>query len=218
MSSIVEVAFYLWQVSPDETRVAIDVDVEEGWHIYWENPGQSGYPTELSGSCISKTLYPPPQRFDMPGGIINYGYSDQIWLFAEGNCKDGAPLTLYWLACQDDTCVPGEFSGNLKPLAKNLRRQTKSLWQQSTLFRPVSITDEGWSISLKTPLRSQLEYFPSMSLEKQSLIIQGFQSYWDKQWKISGNGPFIEGDKIVVRVKSRSKENVYTYTLDNLEN
>ena len=51
-------------------------------------------------------VYAPPHRFAMPGDIFNYGYEGRALLFAKGNCAVGDEVTLSWLSCREDTCLP----------------------------------------------------------------------------------------------------------------
>ena len=112
------------------TLLAVHLELEPGWHVYWENPGDSGIATTLQvkgpkGFVVGPVLYPVPKRIDQPGGLVCYGYEDTACLFVEVT----APKTLkgneflftaevQWLVC-DDVC----FSGEAKLSAKLRRRR-----------------------------------------------------------------------------------------------
>ena len=56
----------------------------EHWHIYWQNPGDSGIPTTLdwtlpSGISAGDIVWPTPERLPI-SGLVNYGYSNEITL------------------------------------------------------------------------------------------------------------------------------------------
>lgn len=58
--------------------VALQLEVEPEWHIYWTNPGEAGLPTELKwrlppGYRVGEVRWPSPHRFDA-GGVVSYGY------------------------------------------------------------------------------------------------------------------------------------------------
>ena len=85
-----------------------------GWHTYWKNPGDAGFPVTIAVSPASKGLvgpleWPAPQRI-AEGDLTTFGYRDNV-TFPMKVTPDRAPVTLAihasWLACHD-ICVPGE--------------------------------------------------------------------------------------------------------------
>src|SRR3989338_7433391 len=67
------------------TRIGVLFDIEEGWHIYAEDPGDAGLPTkvEFSGPPVVQfgpVQYPPPTAFNDPGDIETFGYSRAVVL------------------------------------------------------------------------------------------------------------------------------------------
>lgn len=99
--------------------VEVRYDIAPGWHIYWENPGESGYATEVllhlpEGWTASPTHFQGPSRFELPGGIVNYGYEQEATLFLAvlppEDARGRLPIVAEtrWLQCTADTCQPGE--------------------------------------------------------------------------------------------------------------
>jgi thiol:disulfide interchange protein DsbD len=100
-------------------RLAVRLKVEPGWHIYWLNPGDSGVPTSIdwklpAGFSAGPLQWPAPHAFDVPGGMVNYGYENEVLLFAtvtppatldSHNMKFSAEVS--WLVCTDEQCLPG---------------------------------------------------------------------------------------------------------------
>jgi thiol:disulfide interchange protein DsbD len=98
--------------------IGIKLLIEDGWHTYWKNPGDSGLPFELeadsaSGFVVEELLYPTPKRFDEDGSVT-YGYDDSVVLLAR--IKPVKPitgrlpiltLTAKWLVCKH-VCLPGK--------------------------------------------------------------------------------------------------------------
>ena len=85
-----------------------------GWHTYWKNPGDAGFPVTIAVSPASKGLvgpleWPAPQRI-AEGDLTTFGYRDNV-TFPMKVTPDRAPVTLAihasWLTCHD-ICVPGE--------------------------------------------------------------------------------------------------------------
>src|SRR5262245_38815621 len=55
--------------------VALRFKIQEGWHIYWKNSGDSGQPPKVKwnlppGFTVSPLQYPVPERSLAPGGLI----------------------------------------------------------------------------------------------------------------------------------------------------
>jgi thiol:disulfide interchange protein DsbD len=98
--------------------VDLHLEVKPGWHIYWQNPGDSGLPTTIdwtlpSGFSAGHILWPVPEHF-VQNGIGNYGYAGSadflIPITAPQALATGeaAPFEAEasWLACAD-ICIPG---------------------------------------------------------------------------------------------------------------
>ena len=99
--------------------IGVEYTVAPGWHIYWENPGQSGIPTEVSlglpeGWEAGETLYPGPHWFMMPGDLVNYGYEGTVTLLVPVTVATPPAGTITaetrWLVCREEQCVPGRAS------------------------------------------------------------------------------------------------------------
>ncbi|MEE2988018.1 MAG: protein-disulfide reductase DsbD domain-containing protein [Verrucomicrobiota bacterium] len=104
--------------------LAVRFDLEEGWHIYWENPGDSGLATVVDwvlpeNIVAGEMQWPPPERIFL-GGLVNYGYEKEavfiVTFQAPEDLKLGSELAitadLFWLICKEN-CLPGEATLNL---------------------------------------------------------------------------------------------------------
>jgi DsbC/DsbD-like thiol-disulfide interchange protein len=93
--------------------------LESGWHVYWQNPGDSGNAPTFdwrlpAGFAAGTTEWPVPERIEV-SSLVNYGYHGEVVLPTEigvpsqlapgGTALVGA--TLKWLVCQE-ACVPGQ--------------------------------------------------------------------------------------------------------------
>jgi DsbC/DsbD-like thiol-disulfide interchange protein len=63
----------------------IAVQLQQGWHTYWRNPGDSGVPPRFDFSKSDNieavtVLWPAPTKFDDGAGGHSLGYHDQIVL------------------------------------------------------------------------------------------------------------------------------------------
>ena len=102
------------------TRVGVHFEIEEGWHIYANDPGDAGLPTEVTWSGPSDVSfgflqYPTPEHFVDPGDIKTNGYSGATVLYSTLKFKTTAPrlaaipisAAVEWLACKE-ICLPGK--------------------------------------------------------------------------------------------------------------
>ena len=117
--------------------IAVQFEIAPQWHIYWENPGDSGLPTTLATANEQlDTSYPVPSVFTSPGDITTYGYANTTTLFSSEVQHDRTNQTIQvsWLACKHSHCIPGEADILLqKPnrsQQKTLRRLFKDLPQE----------------------------------------------------------------------------------------
>ena len=99
------------------TTVALRLDIEQGWHTYWRNPGESGLPTTLAwrlpaGYAAGDIVWPAPRA--LPAGpLVNYGYEGQvlhlvpITVPSDAAAGTEAQMTARadWLVCKE-TCIP----------------------------------------------------------------------------------------------------------------
>lgn len=105
--------------------VAVRLQISPEWHIYWRNPGSSGYPTSVDwtlpqGFTAGPIQWPYPDRFDFEGLVI-YGYEGTTYLLVRitppADLKAGQAIDLHadvgWLACQK-VCMPGKAAVSLQ--------------------------------------------------------------------------------------------------------
>jgi DsbC/DsbD-like thiol-disulfide interchange protein len=95
----------------------LHIKIEEGWHVYWKNPGDSGMPVRLkwqdSGHLqFGDIEWPYPATF-REGHLVTYGYKEEAVLFVPFFIdEDAAPGTyssevrLEFLVCKE-ICLPG---------------------------------------------------------------------------------------------------------------
>ena len=114
-------------------RLSVHFTIQEGWHIYAQEPGEAGLPTTIAWSAsrpanvvFEPIVWPTPKRFVDPGDIKTFGYTGTVVLSSDMRFIDwttpstasgvpfdgpvpGAILThakVNWLACKE-LCVPG---------------------------------------------------------------------------------------------------------------
>lgn len=100
--------------------VALQMNIQPGWHTYWKNPGGSGMPCHIDwklpeGFEVRSLLWQTPKRYSEEG-LSYFGYQEDAILLAEIMPAANAaqqPIavleaTLSWVACNSQTCLPGD--------------------------------------------------------------------------------------------------------------
>lgn len=104
-------------------EVGVHLQMDRGWHVYWENPGDAGMPVSIEwdlpdGYTAGPLEFPAPETF-MSGGMTGFGYDSEVVLFstivaatADGRTEQ-FPEEVFpfeadvsWLACAE-SCIPG---------------------------------------------------------------------------------------------------------------
>jgi thiol:disulfide interchange protein DsbD len=104
--------------------VALELNIRDGWHTYWRNPGDSGEPTKLTwqlppGFTAGDIVWTTPHRFEI-APLVNYGYAKHamhlVQITAPKDLKAGT-VTLAakasWLVCSD-VCIPEDAALQLQ--------------------------------------------------------------------------------------------------------
>jgi DsbC/DsbD-like thiol-disulfide interchange protein len=103
----------------EQLLVGLRFQMEKGWHVYWENPGDSGEPPKIqwqvpAGFRVGAMEWPSPEKLTAPS-IVDYGYENSVLFFAPlsvpANLRNGTRVTVAanvnWLVCRE-MCIPGK--------------------------------------------------------------------------------------------------------------
>lgn len=185
------------------TWLALTILPREGWHTYWQNPGDSGAQPILSwqlpeGASITPPLYPVPHRLPV-GPLMNYGYDGRSALLvklttppAQGNHP--ATLNAEWLVCEIE-CVPQFATLDIEIKVDDARRDpgVVNLFSDARAALP---EPSFWDADLLVQeTRSLLQVY--MSAEETADIVdayffaegEGLTDYAAKQeWQLNDNG------------------------------
>lgn len=140
--------------------VAIRMKMQDGWHTYWRNPGDSGLRTSVEwilpeGFKASDIHWPVPERIDTPP-LITFGYHDEVLLLTEisapADLKAGQEVVfsanVEWLECKE-VCLPGEAEVSLNLSVVQETPETNDRWVQefadARSSLPLTVTD--WELS-----------------------------------------------------------------------
>jgi thiol:disulfide interchange protein DsbD len=101
-----------------QQTVGLVLTMEEHWHVYWVNAGDSGEPPKIAwtlpaGFSAGPMQFPIPDRLPL-GPLMDYGYEEEaafpVTITAPGDAQSGAAhldAQVSWLVCAD-VCVPGK--------------------------------------------------------------------------------------------------------------
>lgn len=173
-------------VKPGGTAtLAVRYTITPKWHIYWENPGDSGLPTRAKftapdGWKIAAPRFPAPERHEDPGDITTFVFEGELVLLADvavpADAKPGTKVTIRvdasWLVCTD-LCVPGSGKASVeiavadaeKPANEALfaaaRAKLPKPWAELAKARTTwSGTEAEPRLTIVVPGAKELEYFP----------------------------------------------------------
>jgi thiol:disulfide interchange protein/DsbC/DsbD-like thiol-disulfide interchange protein len=132
--------------------IGIHFEIEDGWHIYWKNSGESAYPTKVkfyasNGWQVSELSWPAPEYFIERSKITAYGYEKETVLLANVSSISNSSYEIKeleieaeieFLICKE-ICIPGKTTKNLKiPFAASqLSSQQASLIEKYKRLLPI---------------------------------------------------------------------------------
>jgi len=99
-------------------QAGLVLTIEEHWHVYWINAGDSGEPPSITwtlpaGITAGPMQFPPPTRLPL-GPLMDFGYEDgvafPVTLTAAPDVKPGKvhlDAHVNWLVCSS-VCLPGK--------------------------------------------------------------------------------------------------------------
>ncbi len=151
-------------------QVGAVLTVSEGWHLYWEHPGDAGQETWADlllpeGWTAAGPQYPGPERFDTQG-VTSYGWEGGGAVVHEVVASGPGTLRarVGWLACKE-ICVPGQTEVALQPDTGELTPWLARL-PQTTL--PAQTTDGlAWTVAVPP---GSVDFFPGAALD---LVLTG---------------------------------------------
>ena len=166
--------------------VGLAMTLEQGWHVYWVNAGDSGEPPHIDwslpqGFTAGPMQFPVPSRLPL-GPLMDFGYKDHVTFPVTLTAARSAAIGtahldahISWLVCQDQ-CVPGKahlgLNLNVQPDAPGPTQEAKSgaLGEALTalpMSLPTNYTVSAHADAKRIAIRlidgtrqKDLEYFP----------------------------------------------------------
>ncbi|MGD0155440.1 MAG: thioredoxin family protein [Terracidiphilus sp.] len=185
----VQLVFPHEQLYPGGTNAAgLYFKLEPGWHVYWQNAGDSGEPPKIqwtlpSGVTAGALQFPAPRRLPL-GPLMDFGYENEVlfpFSFQVADSLKQGPAVLHakinWLVCRE-VCIPGkaQLDENVQllrgaPMAGPVSAVDQALWDRlansvppalpssdTAVFQP---TQTGFRLAVSTGQReTQAVFFP----------------------------------------------------------
>ncbi len=105
--------------------VALRLNLEDNWHVYWKNPGDAGIPLKVEwklpdGFEAGPLQWPFPEKFTV-ADMVGFGYNGEVILLSQvtppahmnPQAKMDMQAQVKWLVCSSLTCQPGSATATL---------------------------------------------------------------------------------------------------------
>lgn len=141
--------------------MALRLKMDEHWHTYWRNPGDSGMPTSIKwvlpeGFTAGPLQWPYPQEIAL-APLVSYGYEGEVFLLTEitppASLQPDQSVAIgayaSWLVCKD-ICLPGESGYSVSLPTNREAPQPDTRWAdafaRTRALLPISIPD--WKVTV----------------------------------------------------------------------
>jgi len=141
--------------------VGLFFQLDSGWHIYWQNPGDSGEPPTVQwalpkGFRAGAIRWPVPIRLGSKT-VVDYGYEGQVLLMLpvqtppnSSAARTSIGATVRYLVCRE-ICIPARAQASLDiPVAKDTATHfsvSRELFQKTRALFPRA-APSAWKISV----------------------------------------------------------------------
>lgn len=138
--------------------LALHFKIEKGWHLYWKNAGDAGFPPNVkwqlpAGFKVGELQFPTPQKIE-EAEVVAFGYTDELVLLAELTLPATLPKDLTiaaeldWLVCKE-SCVPGSarVALDLRSLSTPALETARTLIQKARAALPEPLERSGLTLS-----------------------------------------------------------------------
>jgi thiol:disulfide interchange protein len=142
--------------------------LEQGWHVYWLNAGDSGEPPRINwtlpaGITATPLQFPAPKRLPL-GPLMDFGYEDEVlfpFSFDVAKTARMGPAVLdakvSWLVCRE-VCIPGKAELGMRvmlaasaPASATTSSVDESLWKNGIATLPVPLPASDAALFQPTP-------------------------------------------------------------------
>ena len=133
--------------------------LDPGWHIYWQNPGDSGEPPRVAwqlppGFSAGAIRWPQPVRL-VDGTVVDYGYEKQVLLMAPIEAGQTHAPTMpnisadvKYIVCRE-ICIPGKAHLTLAVPSAGDAARWRALFEETRQQLPKP-APAAWKVSAES--------------------------------------------------------------------
>jgi DsbC/DsbD-like thiol-disulfide interchange protein len=181
-----------WIAPGRQIYFGLNFQLDKGWHIYWDNPGDSGQPPKIEwhlppGLSAGKIEWPAPRRLGT-STIVDFGYDHPVMLIVPVRASSKLPTNqevplgaeLRVLVCRE-ICIPGKVQVSLSlpiklmpPVADDRSRELftvarKSLPRKAPRDWEFNVSDQKNAFVLTAKLGRQMSRATFFPLEESQI-------------------------------------------------
>ncbi len=199
--------------------LAVRFQITPGYRISWTNPGDVGQSTRVNfevpeGFELGEVQFPVPSRFELPGGLVSYGYENETAVFAQVTAPKGLSsnqvyrfdVRSTWLACKME-CASEELNAWFE-LPANPRSPSPQLPEQLVAhyealpkaFAALPRANHDWkrgagtpALSLTAPPVKWVDFFPGDVDQPKLLGVKPSPSSLDLRFESAGADKPLRG-------------------------
>lgn len=164
--------------------IALQLDLEPGWHVYWDGYNDSGIPPSVTwdvpdGVKIGPIQWPAPTRYTAPGQIVDHIYEGRVTLLVPVTIPSDTPLgtTLdlkgkaTWMVCADycllgsgtvAISLPVTIEAKASPKAKQIAAARQAV-PKKKMPGEASIAWQAQTLHLGFPGARRISFYPGQS-------------------------------------------------------
>lgn len=160
----------------NEFRTIVRLKIDEGWHTYWENPGEGGLPISVKaelpeGWTLSEIQFPAPVAFTT-GPLHGFGYEGEVLFPLTITPPVGSEIAklpkdivpkITWLTCNDKSCVPGKAEPVLSKPQPELVEEAYAQLPEKISAASLSSDTTGDNVRLYLTLPAKADLDPTVS-------------------------------------------------------
>ena len=170
------------RLTPGEGRLAVVFTIDEQWHLYWKNPGDTGLPPTLDFTLPDGIVpagpleWPAPRRYmHGQGQLLDYIYEGEVALLLPVRVDPSlvgrtveVGVSGEWLVCREE-CLPGDGSATLAVTVSEdagAPSASSAVIGESEQKLPVGMSEvgvtarwEGLDLIISAPGADRLEFF-----------------------------------------------------------
>lgn len=137
-------------VPGEEITLSVETDIREHWHVYWENPGDSGEKLSLTwdlpkGFEAGDIQWPVPKRLPY-GPLLNFGYEDHASFLVHVKAPKKIPAKEVTLKARaeilvcEEICIPEFEDLSLTlPVAQAAASANESVFKEARSHLPMKV-------------------------------------------------------------------------------